>query len=123
MPSRLYGLTEQIEFVERQLRNCVRRWRQSVLQQDDASSSEPNSTGERRSEPKAQVILIGHSVGSYIAMEVLRRSRERRENRSRGGDADDDGDEMEMEIIGGVMLFPTVVDIAKSPSGRKLTVS
>jgi hypothetical protein len=117
-PSCLYDLTEQIEFVERQLRNCVRRWRQSILQGDDYSSSESKLAW---AEPKAQVILIGHSVGSYIAMEVLRRSRERGEKSSGATNAHDDGDEM--EIIGGVMLFPTVVDIAKSPSGRKLTVS
>ena len=28
----------------------------------------------------------------------------------------------QIDIIGAVMLFPTVVDIAKSPSGKKLTV-
>ncbi|KAJ6185917.1 hypothetical protein N7519_007218 [Penicillium mononematosum] len=55
-----------------------------------------------------KVILIGHSVGAYIAMEILRRHRE-----SNPGSA--------FDIIGGAMLFPTVKDIAASPSGQKLT--
>lgn len=93
--SRLYGLSEQIEFMERQLGECVRRWRDGDVQ------------GKKKE--KVKVILIGHSVGAYVAMEILRRWREEK----------DDGT---MEIIGGIMLFPTVVDIAKSISGRKLTV-
>lgn len=57
---------------------------------------------------------MGHSVGTYIAMEVIRRHRERStsDHSNTGG----------FDIIGGVMLFPTVMDIASSPSGKKLTV-
>ncbi|KAF2680598.1 hypothetical protein K458DRAFT_311304 [Lentithecium fluviatile CBS 122367] len=51
-----------------------------------------------------RVILIGHSVGAYILLEVLRRQREK----SNG-----------VRIIGGICLFPTITHIAKSPSGRK----
>ncbi|PLN75181.1 hypothetical protein BDW42DRAFT_181173 [Aspergillus taichungensis] len=69
-------------------------------------------TGSR----KAKVILVGHSVGSYIAMEVLRRHRERS-----SGAKDSSSGAVGFDIIGGAMLFPTVVDIALSPSGRKLT--
>ncbi|PKY06205.1 hypothetical protein P168DRAFT_316226 [Aspergillus campestris IBT 28561] len=64
---------------------------------------------------RAKVILVGHSVGSYIAMEVLRRHRERSDANSASSGA------VGFDIIGGAMLFPTVVDIALSPSGRKLT--
>lgn len=71
---------------------------------------------------KPRVILIGHSVGSYIAMEVLRRHREQRKASAALSDGNDDFD-IEFDIIGGIMLFPTVIDIAKSPSGVKLTVS
>jgi hypothetical protein len=58
---------------------------------------------------RQKVILIGHSVGAYIAMEILRRHREAKP-------------ESAFDIIGGTMLFPTVKDIAASPSGQKLTV-
>ena len=58
---------------------------------------------------RPKVILIGHSVGAYIAMEILRRHRESKP-------------ESAFDIIGGAMLFPTVKDIAASPSGQKLTV-
>ncbi|KAI2672733.1 hypothetical protein CBS147325_4239 [Penicillium roqueforti] len=57
---------------------------------------------------RQKVILIGHSVGAYIAMEILRRHREA-------------SPESTFDIIGGAMLFPTVKDIAASPSGQKLT--
>lgn len=67
-------------------------------------------------ETKQKVILVGHSVGAYIAMEILRRHRER-------SDARAGVDKADFDIVGGIMLFPTVVDIAKSPSGQKLTVS
>lgn len=88
-----YGLGDQIEFVEKSLWNTVK-----------GSSSQGN--------PKPKVILMGHSVGAYIAMELLRRHRE--------GDAK--VGQGQMDITGAVLLFPTVVDIAKSPSGRKATV-
>ncbi|GFF33912.1 hypothetical protein IFM58399_03701 [Aspergillus lentulus] len=65
-------------------------------------------------ETKQKVILVGHSVGAYIAMEILRRHRER-------SDARAGVDKADFDIVGGIMLFPTVVDIAKSPSGQKLT--
>ena len=68
---------------------------------------------------RAKVILVGHSVGSYIAMEVLRRHRER----SSGAKDSLSSGAVGFDIVGGAMLFPTVVDIALSPSGRKLTVS
>ncbi|KAF4236755.1 hypothetical protein CNMCM8980_007060 [Aspergillus fumigatiaffinis] len=67
-------------------------------------------------ETKQKVILVGHSVGAYIAMEILRRHRERSDARARAG-----ADRADFDIVGGIMLFPTVVDIAKSSSGQKLT--
>ncbi|KAG2016729.1 hypothetical protein GB937_006209 [Aspergillus fischeri] len=69
-------------------------------------------------ETKQKVILVGHSVGAYIAMEILRRHRKRSDAKVRAG-----ADKADFDIVGGIMLFPTVVDIAKSPSGQKLTRS
>ncbi|KAF9894072.1 hypothetical protein FE257_009045 [Aspergillus nanangensis] len=84
-------LEEQICFAQKKLDDLI---------MDLNSNATPN------------VILIGHSVGSYIAMEILRRHRDRTRNEKSSVD---------FNINGGVMLFPTVVDIAKSPSGQKLT--
>ncbi|KAK2766159.1 hypothetical protein FQN54_007675 [Arachnomyces sp. PD_36] len=87
----LYSLKEQIEYVENSLWNVVK----------GIASSYTNT--------KPKVILMGHSVGAYITMEIIRRHRER--ETKAGLD--------QLDIIGAVLLFPTVVDIAKSPSGSK----
>jgi hypothetical protein len=97
--ARYYELEEQIRFVQNKLDTFI-----ATLTGISAGAS---------SNPKPKVILIGHSVGSYIAMETLRRHRDR----TKSGDSP-----IDFDIIGGAMLFPTVVDIAKSPSGQKLTV-
>lgn len=117
-----YDLEEQICFVQ--------RWLDAFISRNGCDNS--NVSGKR---PK--VILIGHSVGAYIAMEVLRRHRERQQaksdtnsSRSCGGSSSKTNQSshasttasVEFDIIGGVMLFPTVVDIAKSPAGHELTV-
>jgi hypothetical protein len=123
---RLYGLGEQIEFVEGSLENAIKSSLngQAAGSQDEIVSGDQSSPQER----KARVILMGHSVGAYIAMEVLRRHRERETRRktlnTSSGLADCERDSKldQIDIIGAVLLFPTVVDIAKSPSGKKLTV-
>ena len=98
-----YGLQQQIDHVECALENSVRVQMGSYKDQQaiDTSTNRP---------PK--VILIGHSVGAYISLELLRRHRKQL---SLGKEAD-------MEIVGGVLLFPTITHIAQSPSGRKLGV-
>lgn len=93
----LYDLEEQICFVKGKL---------SQLMRDIPSGK------------KQKVILIGHSVGTYMAMEILRRHRESM-SKSQSDGADNTPD---FDIIGGIMLFPTVMDISASPSGQKLTV-
>lgn len=102
--SRLYDLEDQIRFVQGKL---------SALVDGNASAGQEPKTSRK-------VILVGHSVGAYIAMEVLRRHRENQS--SQRPDQPSKIGSAELDIIGGVMLFPTVVDIALSPSGRKLTV-
>lgn len=56
-----------------------------------------------------EVILIGHSIGAYIALEILNQLKLDHENH-------------QIKITATIGLFPTIVDIAASPSGRKLTV-
>lgn len=60
-----------------------------------------------------KVVLMGHSVGSYILLEVLRRRKQSLATQQLSNDA---------RVIGGICLFPTVTHIAKSPSGKKFSV-
>lgn len=98
-----YGLQQQIDYVETTLesyvraQNSIRKSQQAI----DTSSQRP-----------LKVILMGHSVGAYILLEVLRRHRKQLSL----------GRETGIEIVGGVLLFPTITHIAKSPSGLKLGV-
>ena len=92
----LHDLEDQIRFVHQRLT--------AVMGESNASDASDLSVPRKR-----KVVLIGHSVGAYIAMEVVKRHREA-------------GEVSDFDIVGGVMLFPTVMDIAASPSGQKLTV-
>lgn len=89
-----YGLQDQIRHSEDELTELVETTREQ---------------GGR----DVRVLLVGHSVGSYVALEVIRRLRA-------GGIA---GDDFETRVVGAVGLFPTVVDIARSESGIKAAVS
>ncbi|KOS37685.1 hypothetical protein ACN38_g11508 [Penicillium nordicum] len=89
-------LEDQICFVQGKL---------ATLMGDESNG---NGKGTADVGNRQKVILIGHSVGAYIAMEILRRHREA-------------SPESTFDIVGGAMLFPTVKDIAASPSGQKLT--
>ncbi|KAL1860173.1 hypothetical protein Plec18167_004287 [Paecilomyces lecythidis] len=114
-PDHLYSLEEQIDFVDRMLH--------ALMNDSGSSKSEPETSRKTtrstttttatstESSNRQKVILIGHSVGAYIAMEILRRHREEKVQ---------DGEEP-FDIIGAVLLFPTVIDIAKSAAGKRLT--
>ena len=60
--------------------------------------------------PDTQVVLVAHSVGAYMALEILRR-RAQGLNRL-----------AEFNVMGAVLLFPTIVEIAKSQHGIILSV-
>lgn len=89
-----YGLQDQIRHAEDELTDLV----------EDVSDD-----GHR----DVRVIVMGHSVGSYIALEIIRRLRAH-------GIA---GEDYATRIIGGVALFPTVMEIVRSESGQKAAVS
>lgn len=89
-----FSLQEQISKAQDELENLVREVKRVQGTQD------------------VRVILMGHSVGSYILLEVTRRLREKAKKEK---DA--------VMVVGGVCLFPTVMHIAKSDSGKKATVS
>lgn len=60
------------------------------------------------------VVLMGHSIGAYTVLEIIARW----QTMQMAAES-----KTAMDIVGGICLFPTVVDIAKSPTGRKATVS
>ena len=64
------------------------------------------TSGTRKGQQYTSVILIGHSVGSYILLEIIQRLRKRR---------------IPINIRAGILLFPTVTHLSQSPSGLKIT--
>ena len=86
------GLEQQIKVQEQLLYDHIKSHRKSHR----------NRTGQS---PK--VILMGHSVGCYMLLELIRKHRHKIE---------EEGEE-DFDLIGGVLLFPTIMHIAKSPLG------
>ncbi|PVH86945.1 hypothetical protein DL98DRAFT_480891 [Cadophora sp. DSE1049] len=62
-------------------------------------------SGPKKDQHYDSVILIGHSVGSYILLELIKRL----------------GKSSPVKISAGILLFPTVTHIAKSASGVKIS--
>ncbi len=90
------GLEAQIEHTEDLLFQQVNKHRKAAAVQNLS--------------PK--VILMGHSVGAYILLELISRHRERVE----------DKDEEDFDLIGGILLFPTITHLAQSPQGMIYSV-
>ncbi|KAG9646825.1 hypothetical protein KCU95_g18301, partial [Aureobasidium melanogenum] len=88
-----YGLEQQIEHIDQMLERAIE--------------------GHATQDSPTKVILTGHSVGSYILLEVLRRRKQSPTTQQLSNDA---------RVIGGICLFPTVTHIAKSPSGKKFSL-
>ncbi|KAI5865236.1 hypothetical protein GGS23DRAFT_558316 [Durotheca rogersii] len=65
-------------------------------------------SGSRTGLPYDEVLLIGHSVGAYIALELFRRQLRSRDSAPY------------LNLASGLLLFPTIEHIAKSPNGWKL---
>jgi pimeloyl-ACP methyl ester carboxylesterase len=63
---------------------------------------------QRHGYPYDFVLLIGHSVGAYIALEIFHRLMK------------DPASAQHLNLSNGILLFPTVTHIAHSPSGRRL---
>ncbi|KAF2218785.1 hypothetical protein BDZ85DRAFT_65056 [Elsinoe ampelina] len=56
---------------------------------------------------EARVVLIGHSLGTYMTLEILRRRKAR---------------QAQGKIIGAILLCPTIMNLAGSSSGRKVAL-
>jgi hypothetical protein len=91
------GIEEQITNTEKLIQKAVKHHEGMLSYATDAAST--------------RVILMGHSIGCYILLEILRRQR--------AGRSRLDG----VEIAGGIMLFPTIIDIGKSWNGQIVQVS
>lgn len=61
-------------------------------------------SGPRHGQYYDSIILMGHSVGTYILLEMLQRLRK---------------DGSSLNITGGILLMPTIMGLALSPSGVK----
>ncbi len=92
-PETPLSLAAQIEFQEDLLYNHIKSHR-------------------ARTGNSPKVILMGHSVGAYILLELIKQHRDKIE----------DGEE-DFDLIGGVLLFPTITHIAQSPLGKLVSVS
>ncbi|KAK1756970.1 lipid droplet-associated hydrolase [Echria macrotheca] len=72
-----------------------------------------------------KVIIMGHSVGAYISIEVFHRHHHHLKAVSEAklqGDSVAATDAITANLTGGIMLFPAVSHLAKSDSGQKLDV-
>ena len=64
-----------------------------------------------------KVILMGHSVGCYMLLELIQQHRDKiQELINEHGDEIEESEE-DFDLIGGILLFPTITHIAKSPLG------
>jgi hypothetical protein len=63
-------------------------------------------SGPLKGKPYTSIILIGHSVGSYMLLEIIQRLKR---------------SSSPVRIRAGILLFPTVTHIAASPSGVKIS--
>ena len=95
-PQSPVGLREQIDDTEDQLYFHI-----DTHQRSSAAHGRP-----------LKVILMGHSVGAYILLELIQHHKTKV----------DSGRE-DFDLIGGILLFPTITHIAKSPSGMVASVS
>jgi hypothetical protein len=84
----------QINFIERMLRRHIK--------------SLSGGSGD-----EWKVILVAHSLGSYISLELIRRCWEKGEEEESSG----------MRIIGSICLFPGILHLAKSPNAIAWGVS
>ncbi|KAI1138429.1 hypothetical protein F5Y05DRAFT_39367 [Hypoxylon sp. FL0543] len=65
-------------------------------------------SGPREGDPYDEVLLIGHSVGAYIALELFHRLLRNPDSAPH------------LKLTSGILLFPTIHHISRSPNGRKM---
>ena len=96
---RVLGLQGQIGGLEACLRGYIQRHRDVDVDGDEAV--------------RHRVVVVGHSVGAYIGLEIVRRHQEWVRGRKAGRG---------FEVVGFVGLWPTVTHIAESERGKRVGV-
>lgn len=92
---RLYDITEQVTHSLARLQEYI---------------NQTTTTTDATTKPK--VVLVGHSFGTFVIAEMMKRiytssTEEKQQN---------------YEIIGNILLFPPIPDLARSPRGVKAAV-
>lgn len=100
----------------------IRRWKGLGLDHDAPFSLEDTIRAveqnvfkiikKNEENSNAKVILIGHSLGAFIALEIIERHRKRLEIKQTVAG--------EPSIVGGIGLFPCVFEMRQSKSGIRL---
>lgn len=70
--------------------------------------------------PFDEVILIGHSLGTYLALELFHRHLHDLALASASASASSPNPTAALHLRAGVLLFATIAHLAKSPKGRQL---
>ena len=137
----LWGLREQVDLCFGRMEGIVRQIRKESRSQAESRETEGGKEGQdsdmgENGEMEIEVILTGHSVGAWIALEVRRLWWEKYRRRStthnmtgaQGGLEDgnvspskDMPQTQSYAITASILLTPTIIDLAKSPSGQVAT--
>lgn len=94
---KLYDITEQVTYSLARLKEYI---------------NQTTTTKDATTIPK--VILIGHSFGTFIIAEMMKRIYT--------SSSTEEDKQQNYEIIGNIYLFPPIPDLAKSPRGVKAAV-
>ncbi|MCJ1371585.1 hypothetical protein MMC20_002804 [Loxospora ochrophaea] len=78
-----------------------------------ANTTPANTTSQ---ETEKTLILIGHSVGAYIVMELLRRWLDEKKKKKERGQGTEGGGQV--RVVGVIGLWPTIVSIGQSKRGK-----
>lgn len=97
-PGRLYSLAETVDVALDDLRKYVDRFLAEAEKTQESQTAEP---------PK--IILAGHSFGTFALTEVVKRLQLEQSTEN-------------FQIIGGILLFPPISDIASSARGSIIAV-
>jgi pimeloyl-ACP methyl ester carboxylesterase len=111
----LYGLLDQIELCYARIEVLVRKLR------DERKNKGDGEEGEAEGAQGIRTILIGHSVGAYIALEVIRLWSERCNRPTAASEGPEENDQLLWHPSAAILLMPTVIDLHKSPSGQLAT--
>lgn len=79
------------------------------------------STNKHRRVGKLKVLLVAHSVGCWVSMQLLSLIQNKEGQAGLVGEGDWHG-LSSIQVMGGALVFPTLVDIAASRNGRVATV-